>query len=80
MEVNLSAACGAWQHADGTNAHDHCEGKVHLPAPRNVCECECHADDRPTAPHRYVPTGAARWRTCALCGVGANASIHRTGA
>jgi hypothetical protein len=30
-----------------------------------------------TTPHAYVPSGVPRWRTCQLCGIGANASIHR---
>lgn len=31
-------------------------------------------------PHRYVPTGVPQWRTCKLCGIGANARIHKTDA
>lgn len=30
-----------------------------------------------TTPHRYVRPDVPRWRTCALCGIGANAEIHR---
>lgn len=37
-----AAACGAWQHADGTNAHELCTGAVALPAPRDRCSCPCH--------------------------------------
>jgi hypothetical protein len=29
-----------------------------------------------TEPHAYVPERGG-WRTCAICGQGANASIHR---
>lgn len=32
------------------------------------CVCE---------PHAYVAPAVSRWRTCALCGQGANGSIHR---
>lgn len=28
-------------------------------------------------PHRYVATAVSTWRTCALCGRGANAAIHK---
>lgn len=30
-----------------------------------------------TEPHLYVSQGVPGWRTCALCGVGANAGIHK---
>lgn len=28
-------------------------------------------------PHAYVAPSVPQWRTCAVCGVGANASVHR---
>jgi hypothetical protein len=28
-------------------------------------------------PHTYKATGTPKWRTCALCGQGANATVHR---
>lgn len=28
-------------------------------------------------PHAYVPEGTPGWRTCKVCGIGANGSIHR---
>lgn len=28
-------------------------------------------------PHRYVRPATPGWRTCTLCGIGANAEIHR---
>lgn len=31
----------------------------------------------PNVPHRYVPPNVSRWRTCEVCGRGANQSIHR---
>lgn len=31
----------------------------------------------PIAPHAYVSTGVSHWRTCAVCGQGANAQVHR---
>lgn len=40
--MSRSAACGAWQNHDGEHAHQLCEGRVHLPAPDDVCACECH--------------------------------------
>jgi 2'-5' RNA ligase len=33
-------------------------------------------DDR-LKPHAYVPQGVGTWRTCAVCGLGANSSVHR---
>ena len=30
-----------------------------------------------TKPHAYVREGVGRWRTCAVCGRGANAQIHK---
>lgn len=30
-----------------------------------------------TERHAYVPQGVPTWRTCKLCGRGANAAIHR---
>lgn len=29
--------------------------------------------------HSYVPSGVPQHRTCGVCGIGANASIHRSG-
>ena len=49
---NLSAACGAWEHEDGTKAHDHCTGRVALPAPRDICECSCHQAPARPEPRR----------------------------
>jgi hypothetical protein len=31
----------------------------------------------PNQPHVYIPLGVPTWRTCALCGRGANARVHR---
>lgn len=49
----LSAACGAWRGFDGKPAHSDCTGKVNLPAPDDVCGCECHQEiddaDKPYA-------------------------------
>lgn len=42
--VNKSAACGAWQLLDGSNAHEFCTGKVALPEPYDNCQCDCHTD------------------------------------
>lgn len=32
---------------------------------------------RTNEPHAYQAIGTPGWRTCALCGAGANATIHR---
>lgn len=44
---NRSAACGAWKSPNPGmgNAHDHCTGKVALPAPNDICTCWCHGRD-----------------------------------
>lgn len=37
-----------------------------------------HIDRCNPVPHFYVPPDVRTWRTCKLCGRGANHSIHRT--
>ncbi len=32
---------------------------------------------RKTTPHAYVAPAVRQWRTCAYCGIGANAKVHR---
>lgn len=38
---------------------------------------EYRQDDIRSTPHAYVSQEVPHWRTCALCGAGANAKIHR---
>lgn len=33
--------------------------------------------DMTNEPHQYVAEGPSQWRTCAVCGRGANAGIHK---
>lgn len=38
---------------------------------------EQNADSERIGPHPYKAIGVPHWRTCAVCGAGANARIHR---
>ncbi len=41
-------------------------------------EAECEAETPEVLrPHAYVSQGVPTWRTCAACGLGANARIHK---
>lgn len=81
--------CDRDDHGTGSDveADRHCETHhwVRLPAgmtppaPEVDPSDPAYVDPIYTTPHRYVPTGVGRWRTCQGCGRGANAGIHRQG-
>lgn len=58
-----------------------CEDGRTFPPPPKCYECSSPAE--PPSPHwqmvrhQYEPTSVPRWRTCAVCGLGANAQVHK---
>lgn len=58
--------------ADHHNGGEHVDQDVAY-ARERLARCE-----RTYEPHAYIPQGVPGWRTCDLCGAGANARIHRT--
>ena len=58
--------------------HPSSDATVYVELRSALEECVAAVSDPRTMPHAYVSQGM-NWRTCAVCGRGANARIHRGG-